>query len=259
FLGEGYAISQVVMSRNAIGFVAILVFVMMRGANLAILHPGRPGLLALRTLFSLGAAFAFFTSLRFLPLADAFAIAFASPLFVTALSVPLLGEQVGIRRWSAVVLGFGGVLVVMQPSGEAFRLEALLALCAALCHAIAMLLGRKMTRDMTTTAIMFWPSLGVALVTLFMMPSQWQTPSLPDLGVFFLMGVVGTIGMSLITQGYRYAPAAVIAPFDYSSLLWASLLGWIIWQDIPGPNVWLGSAILIASGLYILYRETRRH
>lgn len=257
-LGEGYAISQVILGRNAVGALAVLVFVFFKDAGFSRLRPRRPGLLLLRTTAGLGAAFLFFTSLRFLPLADAFAIAFTAPLFITALSVPLLGEHVGIRRWAAVIFGFLGVLVVVQPGTASFRPEALMPLGAAFFYALTMLIGRKMTRDMSTSAIMFWPSLASVLVTLMMMPSQWQTPILADLGVFVLMGVVGTLGMALITQGYRHAPAAVIAPFDYSALLWAVILGWVIWQDIPGPNVWVGSSILIVSGLYILHRETRR-
>ncbi len=257
-LGTGYAISQIILARNGFGLLTILAFVLTAGGGLASLRPRRPGLLLARTAANLTAAFLFFTGLRSLPLADAFAIAFAAPLFITALSVPVLGEHVGIRRWAAVVAGFLGVLIVVQPGSSAFRLEALLPLGAALSYAIAMLIGRKQTGFMSNSAILFWPSLIAVAITLAMMPSQWQTPTLSDLGLFVLMGVIGTSGMMLITQGYRFAPAAVIAPFDYSVLLWGVIFGWVIWRDVPGPNVWLGSAILIASGLYILHRETRK-
>lgn len=258
FLGAGYAISQIILARNAFGLVTILAFVLVAGGGLASLKPKRPALLVARSAANLGAAFLFFTGLRYLPLADAFAIAFAAPLFITALSVPVLGEHVGIRRWAAVVFGFIGVLVVVQPGTATFRVEALLPLGAALSYAIAMLIGRKQTKYLTTSAILFWPSLIAVGVTSMMMPAQWQTPSLPDFGLFIFMGVIGTAGMMLITQGYRFAPAAVIAPFDYSVLLWGVIFGWVIWRDVPGPNVWIGSAILIASGLYILHRETRK-
>ena len=258
FLGGGYAVSQIILARNGIGALAILAFVVFSGAGLASLKLRRPDLMVLRTAVNLGAAFLFFTGLRYLPLADAFAIAFAAPLFITALSVPVLGEHVGIRRWAAVIAGFIGVLVVVQPGTESFRIEALLPLGAALSYALAMLIGRKMTREMPTAAIMFWPSLGAVLVTAVMMPAQWQTPALPDAGLFVFMGIIGTGGMALITQGYRHAPAAVIAPFDYSVLVWGVIIGWLVWRDIPAPNVWLGAAILIASGLYILHRETRK-
>lgn len=257
-LGEGYAISQIILARNGIGALAILAFVSARGQGLGALRASHLGLLCLRTIFSLAAGFFFFTGLRYLPLADAFAIAFTAPLFITALSMPLLGEHVGIRRWAAVIIGFVGVLVVIQPGTSSFRLEALLPLGAALSYALTMLVSRRMTRDMTTSAILFWSSLGAAFAALLLMPSQWRTPGPADLGLFLFLGVIGTLAMALITQGYRFAPAAVIAPFDYSALLWAALLGWLIWQDVPGPNVWLGSAILIASGLYILNRETRQ-
>ena len=258
FLGAGYAISQIILARNGFGLLTILTFVVFSSGGLAVLRPRRPALLLARACANLSAAFLFFTGLRYMPLADAFAIAFAAPLFITALSVPVLGEHVGIRRWAAVIFGFLGVLVVVQPGTSAFRVEALLPLGAALCYAVAMLIGRKQTRYLSTSAILFWPSLIIVAVTLAMMPSQWQTPTLPDLGLFVFMGVVGTAGMMLITQGYRFAPAAVIAPFDYSVLLWGVIFGWVIWRDVPGTNVWLGSAMLIVSGLYILHRETRK-
>lgn len=257
-LGEGYAISQIILFRNGVGALAVFVVLLISGTGFRPLRTHRIGLLALRTAFSLAAGFLFFTGLRYLPLADAFAVAFTGPLFITALSMPLLGEHVGMRRWAAVIVGFTGVLVVIQPGMASFRPEALLPLGAAFFYALAMLISRKMTRDMTTSAIMFWSSLGAALTALALMPYDWRTPGPADLAVFVSMGLIGTLGMALITQGYRFAPAAVIAPFDYSSLLWAVILGWLIWNDVPGQKVWVGASILIASGIYILHRETRR-
>lgn len=257
-LGAGYAISQVVLVRNALGALFVLLFLAVTRGSFASLTPRRPGLLLLRSAGNIGAAYLFFSGLRYLPLADAFAIAFAAPLFITALSVPVLGEHVGLRRWAAVIFGFLGVLIVVQPGSDSFQPAALLPLGAALSYALAILVGRKLTRDMATPAIIFWPSLAAVAAMALLMPLQWQTPRLPDAGVFFFMGAVGTLGMALITQGYRYAPAAVIAPFDYSVLLWGVVFGWLLWQDVPGANVWLGSALLIASGLYILRRETRK-
>ncbi|MGD1880462.1 MAG: DMT family transporter [Kiloniellaceae bacterium] len=257
-LGAGYAISQLVLVRNGIGAVAVLAFVLVSRGGLATLRPRQPVLLLLRTVTNIGAAFLFFSGLRYLPLADAFAIAFAAPLFVTGLSVPMLGEHVGLRRWAAVIVGFIGVLVVVQPGTDSFQPAALLPLGAALSYALAMLLGRKLTRSLSTPTIMFWPSLGAVLAMAVMIPPDWQTPTLPDTGTFLLMGIIGTLGAALITQGYRHAPAAVIAPFDYSVLLWGVIFGWLLWNDIPGPNVWIGASLLVASGLYILHRETRK-
>lgn len=256
-LGEGYAITQLILARNGIGALVVLAFVLVGGGGLGMLRTNHIGLLVLRTTFSLSAGFLFFSGLRYLPLADAFAIGFTAPLFITALSVPLLGEHVGARRWAAVAVGFIGVLIVIQPGTSSFRLEALFPLGGALSYALTMLVSRKMTRDMTTSSIMFWSSLGGGLVALMAMPTQWQTPPPGDLALFIFMGLIGTLGLTLITQGYRFAPASVIAPFDYSALLWAILLGWLIWNELPEPHVWLGASILIICGLYILHRETR--
>ena len=258
FLGAEYAVTQIMLFRNGISVLAVLAFVLVAGGGFARLRPRHPILLAIRTVTGLGAAWLFFTGLRFLPLADAFAIAFAAPLFITALSVPVLGERVGFRRWAAVVVGFLGVLVVVQPGAAAFRLEALLPLGAAVCYALSVLVGRRMARAMTTSAIIFWPSLFIVAITGLMMPIEGKVPVGNDLSLFVFLGVSGTAGLILVTQAYRYAPASVIAPFDYSVLVWGVIFGWVIWQDVPGSNVWIGSAILIACGLYILRRETRK-
>ena len=257
-LGEGYAVSQIILARNAIGVVAVLAFVILARRGFGGLRIQKIPLLLLRIVFGLAAAFFFFTGLRYLPLADAFAIAFTAPLLITALSVPLLGEKVGFRRWAAVVIGFIGVVIVVQPGTSSFQIEALLPLGAAFSYALTMIVSRRMTQDMTTSAIVFWSSLGAALLMSTLMPSQWRTPGLDDALLFLFMGLIGTLGMALITQAYRFAEASVIAPFDYSTLLWATLLGWLIWEDLPSPNVWLGASLLIASGLYILHRETRQ-
>jgi len=253
--GSGFGREQLTAALKRRG---VLAFALGSRGGLAALGPRQPGLLVLRTVTNLGAAFLFFSSLRYLPLADAFAIAFAAPLFVTGLSVPVLGEHVGIRRWAAVIVGFVGVVIVVQPGSESFQPAALLPLGAAFSYALSMLLGRKLTRSLPTPAIMLWPSLGIVLIMAVMMPQDWRTPTLPDAGIFLFMGIVGTLGAALITQGYRHAPAAVIAPFDYSVLLWGVLFGWLLWHEVPGPNVWIGSTLLIASGLYILHRETRK-
>jgi len=258
YLGAGYAVTQIMLARNAVSVLAILLFVFLSNGGFARLKPRHPGLLAIRTAAGVGAAWLFFTGLKFLPLADAFAIAFAAPLFITALSVPILGETVGFRRWAAVVLGFAGVLVVVQPGAAAFRIEALLPLGAAVCYALAVLVGRRMARAMTTSAIIFWPSLCIVVLTGLMMPIEGRIPDAGAFGLFVFLGVSGTAGLILVTQAYRHAPAAVIAPFDYSVLIWGVIFGWVIWNDVPGLNVWIGSAIVIGCGLYILHRETRK-
>ncbi len=193
-----------------------------------------------------------------MPLADAVAISFMSPLVVTALSVPLLGERVGIHRWSAVIIGFGGVLVIVNPSRGMFTPGVSVAICGAIASALSMITIRQLNRSDPPLAIVFYFTLFATMFTALPLPFVWVTPSGSDLGLLVLMGLTGGVGQYFMTRAYGLAPAAVISPFTYSGLLWATLLGWFLWSDVPKPQVFAGAAIVIASGLYILYRETSK-
>ncbi len=257
WLGEGYPIAELVFFRSLFALPPVFFILWQQGGGFASLKPRwRLGHL-LRAAFSLGAIFTFFTGLRYLQLAEALSIVFAAPLFVTALSVPILGERVGPRRWAAVAFGFVGVLVMTRPGAETFRPEALYILAAALCYALSMLVTRRLARSDTTPAIMLSGICVALVVSGLALPFGWRTPVGADFWLFVLLGLVGGTGMYFMTQAYRYAPAAVIAPFDYTALLWGTLFGWLVWQELPGTNVWFGAAIVIASGLYIVHRETR--
>jgi len=256
WLGTGYPISEVVFFRNffSIPPIAILVWY---GGGLASLRTNRLPAHALRAGLGLGAMFCFFTGLRYMPLAEAISIAFAAPLFVTALSVPILKEHVGPRRWAAVVVGFLGVLVITRPGGDALRIEALLILAAALSYALFLLVTRRLTRSESTSAIIFYTN-GIALaVGAALLPFGWRTPTGEDLIIFVVMGLIGGCGSYLIAMAYRNAPAAVLAPFDYTTLLVGTALGWLIWRELPDTMVWLGATIVVACGLYIIRREAR--
>jgi len=258
WLGSGYPLAELVFFRNFFALAPILWIVWRAGGRRTlrpVWHLGH----VLRAAGGLTAIFCFFAGLRLLPLADAVSIAFAAPLMVTALSVPILGEHVGPRRWAAVIVGFLGVLVMTRPGAEAFRLEALLILAAALAYALVMLLTRRLARSDTTPAIMFYSTMISLVVSALLLPFGWRTPEGWDLAIFILMGSVGGGGMFFMIQAYRHAPAAVVAPFDYTALVWGTLIGWLVWRELPEPTVWLGVVVVISSGLYILHRETRLH
>jgi len=257
WLGEGYPIAELAFFRYVFALPpALFILWQQRGGRASLALRWKTGHI-LRAIFGLGATCTFFLGLRYLPLAEAISIAFSAPLLVTALSVPILGERVGPRRWAAVVVGFVGVLVMTRPGAEAFRPEALYILAAALCYALTMLVTRRLARSDTTPAIMLSNiCISIPLCALAL-PFGWRTPGAMDFLLLALLGLVGGIGMYFMTQAYRYAPAAVIAPFDYTALLWGTLFGWLIWQELPGTSVWLGAAIVVASGLYIVHRETR--
>lgn len=255
WLGEGYPIGQVVFFRNLFGLLPTLVIVWQLG-GFALPRTGRWRMHLLRGLLGVTAQFSFFTGLRSLGLAEATAIAFAAPLMVTALSVPLLGERVGPRRWAAVVVGFAGVMIMVRPGPGSFQPAALLILIAAFSYAMIMLTTRMLARSDSNAALLLYGSAISMAVSAFLLPLGWKTPDLEDFAVFVALGLVGGTGMFFITQAYRFAPAAVIAPFEYIALVVAAILGFLFWREIPDLYVWLGAAVVIAAGIYIFYRET---
>lgn len=257
WLSGNYPVSEILVFRNFFGLLPLLVVLAFTGDRQSLRSP-QPFLMCLRAFFALGAGFLFFAALRHIPLADAFALAFTSPLFITALSVPLLGERVGFHRWSAVILGFAGTLLILRPTGQSFEPAALLVIGAAFCYAMVMLLTRKLAPRNSTLSMMIWTAVISLAILAGIAPFEWVTPSLPDFLLLSAVGLIGSAGMFLVGQGYRYAPAAVIAPLDYTVLLWGVLFGWLLWQELPDHYVWTGAAVVAASGIYIVQRETRR-
>jgi drug/metabolite transporter (DMT)-like permease len=191
-----------------------------------------------------------------LPLADAYAIIFATPLLITALSVPILGEAVGWRRWSAVVVGFVGVLIMLRPGVAPVGAGSFAALGAACASACAILLVRKLSVTETTTSIAFYSSLIVLVVMGALFGHSFVVPGMLDLALMAGSGLLGGSALLLLIAAYRRSPAALVAPFQYSQMLWAIVLGALFWGDLPEVAMLLGASIVAASGLFILHRET---
>jgi len=247
---------QVIFMRNLLAAPMIAAMVVSVGGWSA-LRTRHLRVHALRGLLLVAGAGSFFLSLRTLPLAEATALFFAAPIFITALSVPLLGERVGWRRWAAVVVGFAGVLIIVRPGAAAFQPASMLAVATALLYAIAMIATRWIGRGDSVWTMMLYLTLFPLLFSGLLVPLQWQTPALSHLPIFVGIAVFGTLGMTLISQAFRLAPAAVVAPFDYTALIWASVLGWLLWSEIPAIWAYAGTAVIVASGIYIVVRETR--
>lgn len=254
-LSAGYPVGQIIFVRNLFALLPLLLL-LWRDGGLAVMHSRQPGLQVVRGLAIFGALVTFFLGLRYLGLAEATAIGFAAPLFITALSVPMLGERVGVHRWSAVLVGFAGVVIMLRPGGDSLQLAVLLPLAAAFFYGLAMNATRRLSRTDATPAIAIYGNLTALFLSLAMLPFGWVTPAGPDLWVFAAMGLIGGCSTYLLTLAYRFAAASVIAPFDYIALVWAVVLGWLIWRELPDLATWIGVAVLISSGLYILHRET---
>ena len=208
--------------------------------------------LGLGMLYSVGECF------REMQLTDAYAIFFAAPLIITLLSGPILGEPAGVFRITASLAGFSGVLVVLNPTGASWIGHgALMGIVAVILYAFSSLLLRRLGHKDGAVTISFWfvtlVGAGAGLMTL---PS-WQPLDYSDWPLLLILGITGASGQVLLTAAFRRASAAVVAPFDYSHMLWAVIYGYIFWDYLPGMQTWIGSAILITSGLLILYRERR--
>jgi drug/metabolite transporter (DMT)-like permease len=193
-----------------------------------------------------------------MPLVDAYAISFAAPLFMVGLAALILDEAVGWRRWSAVAVGFAGVLIMLEPWTISVHWLSLVVLLATLCYSMSTVLTRLISRYDHDAATIFWFCLSASIVSLIGAIPDWKWPSLADWFWLSSLGLVGGIAQILVTRALRLAPASVLAPFDYSSIVFAVLYGYLWFKDEPSPAVWYGLPLVIGSGLYILHRERVR-
>ncbi|PVE24040.1 EamA family transporter [Microvirga sp. KLBC 81] len=210
----------------------------------------------IRGLAVAGSAVLFILGLEHLQVAEATAINFISPIFITSLSIPLLGEKVGLLRWAAAA-GFLGVMLVVQPGSSAFQLAALLPIGAALSWAVAAIATRRMSSERPEATLAWSAVIGLIALTAFV-PFNWRTPTAAEIGLAILMGAFSTMGHWLIILAYRKAAASTIAPFSYVQLLFAGLLGFGVFGTVPGAMTLVGGLVIAASGLYTAHREQIR-
>lgn len=257
WLTDGYPVGQIMAIRSVFTLLPIAVFVWHEG-GLRALRLGNVPLQSLRAGCAVGSSFLFVTGLIYLPLADAIAFAFSGPLFVTALAHLLLGEIVGWRRWTAVTVGFVGILIMLRPSGDAIQWFAVFPLCAAFCGAFRDILTRKIRVSDSPVAILTFTMLAVGAAGLTTLPFGWKPVPMQDLLLLATVGIVVGAAQYLVIQAFHNAEASLIIPFKYLTLIWGTGFGYVIWGDIPDFWVIIGALVVVGSGLYIMYRETRR-
>lgn len=274
FLSGSYALHQVILTRSLISITFLLVFMGLSGGYRQMLTR-RPRGHLLRVSLVLVSNITYFLGLAALPLADAVAIAFVSPLVVTLLSVVILGETVGPRRWGAVVVGLIGVLVMMRPGAGALQPAAILVLISAFSYASTHMMTRRMRDTESAATLNFYVQCGFILVSATMgltvgdgrfsgssAPSlaflfrTWVWPPMADWPAFLATGLSVAIGGLMVSQAYRQCEAALVAPFEYAAMPLAILWGVTIFGQWPDPTGWLGIALICGAGLYVLWRET---
>lgn len=255
-LTENYPVPQVISLRSIFIVLPLAFLIYFRGGFQAF-RPLRLRNHFLRSFCFIGSTFFIITAFSLMPLADAIALTFAGPLIVAAFAPIILGENVDFRRWAAIIIGFLGIVLMVRPSSEAFQWTAFVALGAAFWGAMRDIVTRRISSEEPSDLILFYSTLAVIFVGIlgaFYFP--WKIPDAKGFLLFALAGVLNGLAHYMMIEAHRWAEASILAPFRYSGLIWAVILGFIIWGDIPDTWLLLGSTLVIGSGLYILQRET---
>jgi drug/metabolite transporter (DMT)-like permease len=254
FIVATYSVGQFMLLRACAALVLIGPSIWRRRAEFRRLE--RPHLQLVRVVLSTLEIAAFFLAAAYLPLADVVTYYLATPIFVTALSAVVLRERVGWRRWSAIVIGFCGVLIALKPSAQTLTWPAMIALAGSLAFSWLMLITRSLraTPDIVLASAQF---LGTLVFGILVAPFGWITPTWGHLGLFFAAGAISVCALLCVNRSLKLAPASTVAPYQYSLIVWAVMFGYIVFGDIPQTHTALGAAIIIAAGLYIFLRERK--
>jgi drug/metabolite transporter (DMT)-like permease len=217
----------------------------------------KPTLVGLRAVIGTVSLTVTFAAYSLMPMADTTALLFTSSLFVPVLSVIFLRESVGPYRWSAVAIGFAGVVIMSRPSGDVYTLGIAVALCAALMHAILQIILRYLGRYESPETVSFYFFVIGTFITALALPFVAVTPTTAEIPLLLGCGLSGAAAQWLLSVAFKNAPAAIVTVFNYSGIVWATLFGWLIWNDWPLPAVMAGAAVVIASNILIIWRESR--
>lgn len=251
-----YGVAQLLLIRSLAGLLMLAPAIQRVGLK-TIITPDRIGLHILRAICSTAEVALFYWAVVYLPLADTVAFYLASPIFVTILAVIFLKEQVGWRRWSAIFVGFIGVVIAVRPTGAGMGWPALIAISGSLIFAGANTLTRRLAGTNEVTLVT-WQVLSALAFGLAFAWMQWAPLTLRDFLALSLLGIVGNLAHMGVNRSLRYAPAAVVVPYQYSLIVWAVVLGYLFFGDWPKPHVFIGAGIIVAAGMYIFIREQAR-
>lgn len=257
-LAATYAVPQIMMVRYLCFLAIALVLCQRTGGVRKALKARRPWLQVLRCVVMIGETALFVMVMRLLPLADAHAVLAIAPIIVTILSIPLLGEKVGIRRFMAVLVGFAGMMIILRPGAAALEPGALLALLCAFMFGLYIILTRKVSADDSAeTSFLYLAGIGV-IGTVALGPVYWVPPDAVGWGFLVLLACMAAFAHLLLMKALEVAPASLLQPLNYTLLVWATLVGFVVFGDFPDSWTITGAAVIVASGLYTIYRERKR-
>jgi drug/metabolite transporter (DMT)-like permease len=253
-LSETYPVCEVVFFRCLFALLPLLPLIIKQGGMAVVSTKNLKGHLG-RCFFGIISMICYFYALHMLPLANAIVVFFTSPLFITIFSIFLLKEQVGIYRWGAVIVGFIGVVIAAWPQDMVFNIGILIALLSAMTSGLAVINLRQLGKTETALTTTVWFTLFSIVFSAPLAALDWKPPGFGALLLFMLCGVLAGISQLCLSKAYQLADPTVISPFNYTSILWAALIGFLFWGHFPEGHEWVGSILIFASGLYILHRE----
>jgi drug/metabolite transporter (DMT)-like permease len=248
-----YPVGEFLLIRSAATLLLLGPF-MWRAGIAAFVNVPRPGLQIVRIVLSTAEIAMFFWAVQYMPLADATTFYLAGPIFVTALSVLLLGERIDWRRWTAVLIGFTGVVIALRPSVASLTLPALIALAGSVFYALLMITTRVL-RDTNHTMLITTQFLGVFLFGAVTAPLGWVAPSAADFMLMAFLGIFSMLSLFCVIRSLKFASASVVVPYQYTLILWSVLFGWSMFGEQPDGYVIVGATVIVAAGLYIFWRE----
>ncbi|MEM9969946.1 MAG: DMT family transporter [Pseudomonadota bacterium] len=254
FLGGSYAPFQIIFFSVLLSF-PFATLLLISDSEEGTLRPANPGWVALRTVAGVATAASGFYAFTVLPLAQVYAFIFAAPLIITVLSIPVLGEKVGVHRWAAVVVGLAGVMVVLRPGAEAMTLGHIAGLIAAFGSAVVSVVTRKIGQQERAAVLMLYPMMTNIVVMGSILPFVYRPMPVEHLGLIAIVAACGFTAGLCIIGAYRRADAAIIAPMQYSQIIWGAAFGALFFSEVPDRMTVLGAGIIIAAGLYVVVRE----
>tara|TARA_B100001123_G_scaffold207065_1_gene234512 strand:+ start:96 stop:983 length:888 start_codon:yes stop_codon:yes gene_type:complete len=257
WLSKEYPIWEIVFFRAISGMIISIGLVMRFG--IATLKTKKPIAHTIRALSAVACVVFYFFGLKFLLVSESSALAHTAPIIATVLAVPILGEKLGMKRFFAVIFGFIGVLIIVQPGTDLFKIESLLPIISAVFMAFSYLSLRFIMKTDSSISIIFYYSFALLMTTIIFFPSDFVFPSLINLIPLFSLGIMGSLGHYFMSQAAKRADTAVITPFEYTAFLWAIILAYVFLGEIPNKTIILGGILIIMSGIYIIYREKNNY